>query len=330
MRPELESVLRCPHTGQPLRTEGARQENGHVVSGSLVTADRSRRYDIVAGVPRFVPAANYASGFGLQWNRFRKTQLDSHAGTTISRDRFFQFSGWSRGVLRDKKILEVGCGAGRFTEIVLEAGAHVTSVDYSAAVDACWKNFEYHPRLNVVQADVYALPFVPAQYDYVFCFGVLQHTPDPRRAFASLPAQLKPGGKLAVDLYPKLALNAIWPKYWLRPLTRRLPPRALFTTVQTLVPALLPVSRLLGRVPRVGRKLRHLIPVANYEGVLPLTDAQIREWAVLDTFDMLAPAHDHPQSLAEIRSWFEDAGMADVFVERMGFNVGRGTKPAAA
>jgi protein-L-isoaspartate O-methyltransferase len=71
---------------------------------------------------RFVGSSNYASAFGLQWNRFQRTRLDSYTGTTISRDRLTGALGGSLDVVRDKSVLEAGCGAGRFTEVLLFAG----------------------------------------------------------------------------------------------------------------------------------------------------------------------------------------------------------------
>jgi hypothetical protein len=50
---------------------------------------------------------------------------------------------------------------------------------------------------------------------------------------------------------------------------------------------------------------------------------------VLDTFDMLAPAHDHPQTATTVRAWFEEQGLADIDVGRRGLVVGRGRQPAA-
>ena len=41
----------------------------------------------VNGIPRFVPAENYADAFGFQWKNFARTQLDSHSGTPITRIR---------------------------------------------------------------------------------------------------------------------------------------------------------------------------------------------------------------------------------------------------
>ena len=318
------ALLRCPATREPLHLEpGAVVDGDDVASGWLSTADGRHRYPIVEHVPRFVGSENYATSFGLQWNHFRATQLDSHSGQPISRKRFFAFSGWEARELVGKTILDVGCGAGRFTEIALAAGAQVVAMDYSSAVDACWVKNRGKGPLTVVQGDLYAMPFSDAAFDYVYCFGVLQHTPDVAAAVHALAAPLRNGGKLAVDLYPRLARNVLWPKYWLRPLTSRLPPDVLFRVVQRIGPVLLPISLAIGRIPVIGKQLRYAIPVVNYEGVYPLTPVQLREWAVLDTFDMLAPRHDHPQTPATLRRWLSELGLVDVWVERRGFVVGR-------
>lgn len=325
MKLSLVPLLRCPQSGSALELVDAQYVDGEVETGALMSAT-GVRYEITRGVPRFVPAETYADNFGLQWNHFRRTQLDSYSGHPITHDRFFRYTGWRPEELKGARILDVGCGAGRFAEIALNAGAEVVALDYSSAVDACRANHRDAKTLDVVQGDVYALPFAPGSFDFVYCLGVLQHTPDVHGAFAALPLMLRPKGKLAVDLYPRLLINVLWPKYWLRSVTRHMSSKRLFPLVQRAVPVLLPISRLLGRVPVVGRQLRKVVPVSNYEGVFPLSPQQIKEWAVLDTYDMLAPAHDHPQSVATLRGWFEEAGMQDVFVERMGFVVGRGAR----
>lgn len=328
MRREVLQLLRCPATAQELVLRVDSEMQGEIETGVLTTTDGSREYPIRGFIPRFVPPQNYAANFGLQWIKFRRTQLDSVSGVPISRDRFYRYTGWSPAELAGKRILDVGCGAGRFAEIALDAGAHVVAVDYSAAVDACRANLGASARLDVIQGDVYALPFKPESFDHVYCLGVLQHTPDVERAFRSLPLQLRPGGKLAVDVYPWLLRNAMWSKYWLRPVTKRVRADLLFPIVAAATPALLTVSRAVQRIPRVGSYLRYLVPVANYADTHPLSAAQLEEWAVLDTFDMLAPAHDHPQKKETLGRWFVEAGLVDSFVERMGFIVGRGTKPS--
>ncbi len=228
--------------------------------------------------------------------------------------------------LEGRRVLDVGCGAGRFAEVALGFGGRVVAVDRSLAVEAALDNLGDRPGLDVVQADLLALPFAPGSFDFVYCFGVLQHTPDPRRAFLSLPPLLAEGGRLVVDIYPRLWRNRLWPKYWLRPLTSRLSPATLDRLVSIAFPLLYPVSLTLGRVPRFGRLLRYLVPVANYEGVYPLDAQQLREWALLDTIDMLGPRYDKPQTADALRVWFVEAGLADVVVFRSGFLVGRGRR----
>ncbi len=44
----------------------------------------------------------------------------------------------------------------------------------------------------------------------------------------------------------------------------------------------------------------------------PLSESLLRDWAVLDTFDMLAPAYDQPQTPETVRRWFEEAGLKEI------------------
>ena len=221
------------------------------------------------------------------------------------------------------------CGAGRFAEVALDAGAKVVALDYSSAVDACLQNLGERPRLHVVQGDIYALPFAPRSFAFVYSLGVLQHTPDVARAFAALPPVLAPGGRLCVDFYELSWKSTLLPKYWLRPFTRRMPKAQLFALCERLVPRLLPLSRAMSRVPFIGRTLRRVVPVANHEGTLPLSPSQLREWALLDTFDWLAPQYDNPQTAATVRRWLEKSGLEDPQVLKAGHLTARGTESHA-
>ena len=99
-------------------------------------------FPIVNNIPRFVNTKNYTDTFGLQWNSFTKIQLDSNSGFSLTEQRLKRCLGDSLFLnIEGKKILEAGCGAGRFTEILLENNARVVSVDMSSAVDANQENF---------------------------------------------------------------------------------------------------------------------------------------------------------------------------------------------
>jgi SAM-dependent methyltransferase len=328
MHVELIDILRCPRTGERLKLDEARGSGERIESGTLVTVTSGHRYPIRNFIPRFVPASNYADNFGMQWNRFRQTQLDSHSGQPVSANRFWRATGWRPADLEGKWVLDIGCGAGRFAEIALGAGAKLIALDYSSAVDACYANLRHLPNLHVIQGDVYALPLPKAFFPYVYSLGVLQHTPDVERAFNALPAMVAPGGQLCVDYYWKRIRTMLHLKYLLRPITKRMPQQRLFSMLEASVPVMLPISRTLRRVPGVGRVLQRLVPVADYTGVYGLDEKQLHEWALLDTFDMLAPEYDNPQTEPTVRHWFERDGFLDVETFHEGHLVARGRKPA--
>jgi 2-polyprenyl-3-methyl-5-hydroxy-6-metoxy-1,4-benzoquinol methylase len=179
----LSELLRDPLDGSPLRLD----------SEALVSR-AGRRYSIVRGVPRLVESEKYAKSFGYEWKRFSRTQLDSASGTTRSRDAFLEKTGLSLEQLQGKTVLDVGCGMGRFAEIVARAGARVVGIDLSSAVDAAAENLSSFENAAIVQADVFSLPFARESFDVIYSIGVLHHTPDTREAFLKLAFHLKPGG----------------------------------------------------------------------------------------------------------------------------------------
>jgi SAM-dependent methyltransferase len=309
-----------------LSVASALDEDGEIFSGHLACDRSGHGFPIHDFIPRFVPEENYANNFGFQWNRFRRTQLDSHSGHPISRDRFFAATGWKPEELRGARVLDVGCGAGRFTEIALSSGAQVVSLDYSSAVEACRANNASHGQLDVVRGDIYHLPFKPGTFDFVYCLGVLQHTPDVERAFHCLLPPLRPGGRLAVDVYERRWTSFLAGRRWARPITTRMNRHRLYGLVERFVPRLLPLTIAIGRIPVVGRKARRILPIADYDGILPLSRDQLTEWAILDTYDMLAPVYDQPQTEQTLRRWLAQAQLEDGEVLRPAGLVARGRK----
>lgn len=281
-------------------------------------------HPVIRSLPRFVSRENYCDSFGLQWNRHCKTQLDSYSGMRISENRLFSVTDWPRE-LRGQRILEAGSGAGRFTEILLKTRATVYSFDYSSAVEANAKNNGHAGNLVLFQADIYRIPLRKAGFDKVLCLGVLQHTPDPRKAFLSLVEFIRPGGEIVVDVYKRDLLSLLHWKYILRPLLAGLDRKLLYRLISKVVPVLIRPSRLAKKIlgPPGGR----MFPIAEYSH-LGLSDELNREWAVLDTFDMFAPEYDLPQTRKDVLSWCEEAGLTDVDV-RYGDNgiVARARKP---
>ena len=271
---------------------------------------------------------NYADSFGFQWSRYRATQLDSHTGLTLSAERLWNNTRWAPADLRGRTVLDAGCWPGRFTEVLLAAGARVVGLDLSRAV---FVNRELNARkgeLALLMGDIANPPFGEASFDFVFCYGVLQHTPDPHAAFQSLVKFLKPGGRLAVDVYKKgVELEPYKSKYLWRPLTTRMSRERLLRIIQWYVPRWLPFDTVIKKAPGIGGLAGMLVPCWNYSS-LPLSRPLQIEWAILDTFDALAPAYDFPQTMATVGEWFREAGLADIDV-RLGGNgvLGNGRAP---
>ncbi|NKB23690.1 MAG: hypothetical protein GKR87_04805 [Kiritimatiellae bacterium] len=114
-RYSLHVIEQCPETDE-------------IIEGHLLSKEgHAAVVKIADGIPRFCSDDNYANNFALQWNVFRSTQLDSISGIPLTFDRFWNNTKWKPGKLLGKEVLEVGSGAGRFTEILLQAGAKVTS-----------------------------------------------------------------------------------------------------------------------------------------------------------------------------------------------------------
>jgi SAM-dependent methyltransferase len=323
MKRDAVGVFRCPQSNLPLEIEDAVEDaNGDIKSGQLVCRSTGARYPIRDFIPRFVPDDGYAANFGKQWNRYRLVQLDSANDFTLTEDRFYRGTEWTRDELAGQRVLEVGSGAGRFTQILLRANAQVFSGDYSSAVDANWKSNGPHPNLHLFQGDIYQLPVPTAYFDKVFCYGVLQHTPDVKKAFMSLVPFLKPGGKIAVDVYSKVNWPSRWSaKYVWRPLTTRIRHETLFNVVEWYVPRWLKADTWL-RAHAPGRVMRYidgLVPCNDYRGAdwaRGMSDEQLKAWAVLDTFDALSPKFDLPQDAETVRAWFQEAQLCAISVGR--------------
>jgi SAM-dependent methyltransferase len=283
---------------------------GALTDGLLRCISCGQEYPVIAGVPRFVPRENYASGFGLEWTKHARTQYDSYSGIPASEQRFFGQTNWPRD-LTGEVILEIGSGSGRFTEQAARTGATVVSLDYSYAVDANFASNGARNNVLIVQADVFAMPFRPQSFDRVFCFGVLQHTPSPSQAFAALPSVLKPGGALCADIYKVSFWRTIaQTKYWVRPFTRRMNPDRLYARVRRWVDFMWPLANVIRRLPK-GYAINWRLLVADYS-FLGLQGQMLKEWSYLDTFDMLNPRYDRPATKDAFRQWAVEANLTDI------------------
>ena len=314
MRAVLQDLLVCPCCHGRLRCRVSNTTaDGEVVTGYLDCTQCSQSYPVDRGIPRFVPPENYAASFGYQWNRFRREQIDAYNGTRLSERRWRNETAWDAEWLKRKWLLDAGCGAGRFLEVASRSGdCDVVGVDISNAVDAARDMLTGRANVHLVQASIFQFPFRSGTFDGVYSIGVVQHTPDPPRAIEGLGGMVRPGGRLALTMYERRRFSKLYSKYWFRPITRRMRPDWLMKIITAAMPMAFAMTEVLFRLPFVGRLFQFVIPIANYVNVRELSMRQRYRWAILDTFDMLAPAYDAPQREADVIDILVKSGIGEI------------------
>jgi 2-polyprenyl-3-methyl-5-hydroxy-6-metoxy-1,4-benzoquinol methylase len=295
----------------------------------MVCVKHDHEFRIDRGIPRLVTSnRQYTDAFGEQWNNYRLTQLDSYTKTTISRDRLKRCLGPELTARLEAgeptQVLETGCGAGRFTEVLLGwSGAFVTSTDLSSAVDANQTNCPPSSRHRILQCDINALPFPHQSYDIVVCLGVIQHTPDVEQTIASLFEATRPGGWLIIDHYaPSIAHYTKVTALLLRPVLKRLSPRAGMKATEILTRIFFPFHRLVKHRKVLGMAFSRVSPLLTFYQAYPQLDDRLQyEWALLDTHDHLTDYHKHLRTRAQISRYLSALGGEDILVSKGGNGV---------
>ena len=312
----------CPGCASNLKIKSIDSSNGScgvIEQGTLECTQCHTNFPIIRNLPRFVPTESYASSFGFQWNRFDHIQIDRVMKNDLSRDRFYKTTGWPEQ-MEGQRILEAGCGAGRFTDLALETGAEVYAFDLSSAVEAAWRNNAESSRLTMFQASIYEIPLRKESFDKIFCMGVLQHCPDVAGAFRSLLPFLRPGGEIVIDVYemkpgfPKL-------KYIARPFFKPLGPEGTYRLLSWTIPPAFEIKKAICKIPAIGPKLGALIPIGpiSHAPRLIYSDEELKQVKILSALDMFSPVYDQPQRMEDVQKWFTDAGLVEVELKR-GYN----------
>jgi len=233
-----------------------REDEREILQGWLV-ARSGHRYPIVDGVPRLLADMRLASPTGptasigrpdaalsaeyRQTVEHFRTQWENYADEdkVFGRDveaswQYFRDTLCPPTVpdeqLRGRLVLDAGCGHGKYLDALSRRGVEIVGIDITPEVGRVYRKLSARPNVHVVQANVLHPPFAPETFAYVYSNGVIHHTPDTRGAFRSIAQLVRPGGHLAVWLYPfrskafdtvSQALRAVttrMPKWLLRPL----------------------------------------------------------------------------------------------------------------
>lgn len=151
--------------------------------------------------------------FGYQWDRWKRwgwldegevPQDDpAYKSATMAETAqdFETKSLFTPDELKTGVTLDAGCGNGRFTWQAAKHG-RVVGVDLGTpTVEAAHENCRDKDNIQIIQADLFQLPFANHAFSTIYSIGVLQHTGDARKAFESLIGHLKPGGRITAHVY---------------------------------------------------------------------------------------------------------------------------------
>lgn len=278
-----------------------------------------------------------ARAFGYEWNTYRVT---SHAEDCVTlfwltgadpalydklpvRD-VFTFYPTSEDVqkvdgsqLAGQTVLDIGCGMGKYLAVVSEYAKMVVGLDLSEALVRAQALTRERPNVHLVQGNILAPPLQADCADFAYSVGVLHHTPDTHAAFLRSASLVRPGGQLAVWLYPQEREPNPYSDWvhWVqddlvRPITCHLPPRLLRMVCAILGRLTFVRDRAAARYQATGSRLAYQI--AKYTGAVTVGQHRDPEIAAFLNFDWYSPQYRSYHTEEEVAAWYHEAGFSDV------------------
>lgn len=316
MKLELLPLLCSPCCRADLRfaaLEDTPREGGDIEEGRLACTSCRREYPIVAGIPRLAPepedpdVIKTRDAFAYEWLRY--------PGSLEEDERIFlEEAQIEPGALRGKRVLDAGCGMGRYSLVALSLGAEVIALDLSESIIRLADKARSERKLHLVQGDLLRPPLKENLFDFAYSHGVLHHTSDTKSAFSAVSRLVRPGGCLSVWLYGKAGRFAEFSTnplkddrrwvaenrrlaWWIvllrhifsdfvRVFTTRLP--------MTLTYALCYPLTWLGALPGVKYLTFSVHP-----------DFKVR---LIENFDWVSPPYQWHHTKEELASWYVEAG----------------------
>lgn len=238
-------LLQCINCGGDNLFLNIKEQDRKIVRNGTINCQCDNSFSIEDSIPRFLEnwksLTDTQKKFEYQWDKWGKEEIIFGRTKEESKNYLLKSLGFGLNefFFKGKTVLDAGCGHGRFVEIFAEMDTKLSvGMDLGEGIEiAKWRNREQKNTL-LVQGNILNTPFKPETFDYIWCNGVIHHTPNPKRAVKSLCKVLKKGGYINLWVYPKGGYSWEVSQKIIRFITTKLPPTILYPLCYLAVPLL--------------------------------------------------------------------------------------------
>lgn len=300
MKYKLMEILVCPKCKNKLELEIVNEKNKEIETGYLHCRNDGEKYPIKKYVPRFVESDKYVDAFSFLRERTRR-HFDEYKKDRRGYKLFLPTTGFNEEDIKKGLTLEIGCGYGRYLDVVNSMGGEIVGVELSTdSVELAQDFVGLRKNVHIIQADLFNIPFKECTFDRIFSIGVLHHTPDTEEAFKAIVPYVKEQGEIIVWVYPPEMKTAedMW-----RKMTLKLPHRILYAWC-VINQGLFSWIRY---IPKLGWRFSEIIPGC--------AKPEFSFWMrVISDFDGFSPKYAFSHTPEEVVGWFEDCGFQNIKV----------------
>ncbi len=194
--------LVCPVCHGRLDVTHVDNESGeHILNGRLTCMDCGTHYPVQQGVPVLLSPSDtgvvktdistgdaYEQYFNVVFQGDGEAEQRLYGLTTEEEIKDFQQKTGIESLesLKDRVVVDAGCGAGRIEPVLAEHSRVVIAFDISPVVYSTFQQYQHVSNLHIVRASMAAIPLATHAFDVVWCDGVLPYVADWRRSLKEL------------------------------------------------------------------------------------------------------------------------------------------------